>query len=281
MGFRSETGTFEAPDGLLLFERRWLPDARAKASIVLVHGYAEHSGRYEYAGTSLADAGYAVHAFDLRGHGQSGGEQALAGSFGEYLRDLRRFMQRVRAFDREAPLFLFGHSMGGTIVALELAVAQPLVRGAMLSGAGLSLHAAPWIARQVFLLLGRLAPRLGTLRLNAADVSRDETVVRLYDGDPLVYRGRMRAGLVAAMVRALQRVVRDMERVRAPLLIMHGTADALSNAQGSAELHRRASSIDKTLKLYHGLFHEILNEPERDDVIADMVAWLDARAAAR
>jgi alpha-beta hydrolase superfamily lysophospholipase len=242
---------------------------------VLVHGYAEHSGRYEHTGASLANAGYAVHAFDLRGHGQSGGERRWWGR-SALPRDLRRFVQRgcVRSRGAALPLRSMAHDR-----RFELAVAQPLVRGGW-RGAGLSLDAAPWIARQAFLLLGRLAPRLGTLRLNAASVSRDEAVVRLYDGDPLVYRGRMRAGLVAAMVRALQRVARDMEQVRAPLLIMHGTADALSKPEGSAELHRRASSTDKALKLYDGLFHEILNEPERDEVLADMVAWLDARSGA-
>jgi lysophospholipase len=116
------------------------------------------------------------------------------------------------------------------------------------------------------------------VKLSAADVSRDPDEVAKYDSDPLVYRGRIRAGLAAAMGRALERVRRDTPNITTPLLIMHGTADALTQPENSQRFYDRVASPDKTLKLYDGLYHEILNEPERDLVIADIAAWMDARA---
>ena len=278
---RTEEASFAAGDGLRLFERRWLPGGEPRAALAIVHGYAEHGGRYVHVGEALAGRGYAVFAFDLRGHGRSEGPRAFVRSFGEYLADVRVFLDRVSAAVPGRPLFLLGHSMGGTIVALAAVVAPPPVEGVLLSGAGLTLAGAPLPLQAAMLALGRLAPRLPLRRLAAADVSRDPDVVRRYAEDPLVYRGRMRAGLVAAMIRAVRRIDAGMEDVTLPLLIMHGTADALTQPEGSRELYRRARSADKTLKLYEGLYHEILNEPERAQVVDDIAGWLDARSSVR
>ncbi len=278
---RIEEGTFDATDGRRLFERRWLPGAEARADVIIVHGYAEHSGRYAHVGEHFASHGYAVHAFDLRGHGRSDGPRALVRSFAAYLADMRLFLARVRDGSNARPAFLLGHSMGGTIAALSAVGGAPAVDGLILSGAGLTLDRTPAALRWVVLVLGRLLPRLPLSKLNASDVSRDPEIVRSYEADPLVYRGRMRAGLVAAMIRAVARIQSGMARVSPPLLIMHGTADALADPAGSRQLYERAASTDKTLRLYDGLYHEILNEPERDQVLADIRQWLDGRTRHR
>lgn len=274
-------GTFETTGGLRLFERSWLPDGDAKGVLVIVHGYAEHSGRYEYVGAWLARRGYAVHALDLRGHGRSEGERVFVRSFNEYLDDVDAFLARVRERHAGATPWLLGHSMGGSIVALSAVTRRPGVRGLLLSGAGLKATShTPWIVTRIMLLLGRFAPRLRIRKLAAETVSRDPEVVALYDSDPLNFRGKMPAGLVAAMIRAGRVIEQRMDTIDDPLLIMHGTADALTNPEGSQELYRRAASADKTLKLYEGLYHEIMNEPEKEQVLADIAAWLDARADA-
>jgi acylglycerol lipase len=272
-------GAFATADGLTLFERAWLPDDQAKAVIVIVHGYAEHSGRYEHVGRALAARGYAVEAFDLRGHGRSEGDRAVARSFGRYLSDLRRFRARVTARHPGLPLFLLGHSMGGTIVALYAIVDQPAVQGIILSGPGLIGRGAAWrITAPLFSALGRLFPSLPLAQLKAETVSRDPAVVEAYDNDPLVYRGKMRAGMMRAFVRALDRIGEGMDSISAPLLLLHGTADELTNVEGSILLYERARSADKTLRLYDGLAHEILNEPEKEQIIGELLAWLDQRA---
>ena len=272
-------GYFAGAGGVRLFERRWQPDGEARAGLVIVHGFAEHSGRYAHVADALAGDGYAVSAFDLRGHGRSDGPRATVRSFGEYLADLRVVLDRASAESAGRPLFLFGHSMGGTIVALMCCVSPPPVEGVLLSGAGMTNDATPpWLQRAI-VALGRVAPALPTVRLAATAVSRDPNVVRAYDADPLVYRGRVRAQMAAAMFRAMRRIEAGMPDITHPLLIKHGTADALVSPESSRALYERAASTDRTLKLYEGLYHEILNEPERDEVVADMLAWLHARTA--
>ena len=277
---RKTEGTFETTDGRRLFERAWLPDGEPKGVLALVHGYAEHSGRYDYVGSWLAERGYAVHALDLRGHGHSEGERVFVRSFNEYLDDVDAFLALVRARHGGATPWLLGHSMGGSIVALAAVTRRPRVRGLLLSGAGLTAPPTPKLVTRILLLLGHFTPRVRLRKLAAATVSRDPEVVAWYDADPLNFRGKMPAGLIGAMIRSALCVDERMERIDQPLLIMHGTEDALTRPAGSEALYRRASSTDKTLKLYPGLFHEILNEPEKDEVLADIANWLDARALA-
>ena len=131
------------------------------------------------------------------------------------------------------------------------------------------------------MLLGRAVPKLPLRKLEAAAVSRDPEVVSRYDSDPLVYRGKMPAGTLSAMIRAIRAIEHRMSHATRPLLILHGSEDALTDPNGSRELFRRALSTDKTLEIYEGLYHEILNEPERDDVLADIASWLDPRTAER
>ena len=274
---RRTSSTFSAADGLTLFERHWLPEGAARADVVIVHGYAEHSGRYEHVGTLLAERGYAVHAFDLRGHGQSAGPRVLVRSAAEYLDDLDAFLARSRTSGR--PLFLLGHSMGGTIVTLEVIERAPAIDGLILSGPALTAVGTSPIVARIVQLLGRFLPRLRLRKLDAAAVCRDPAVVAAYESDPLVDRGKMYAGTAAAMMRAMRAIDRGAQRVHVPLLVMHGTEDRLADPQGSRALHERASSPDKTLRLYAGLYHEIFNEPEQREVLGDLLAWLDARTS--
>jgi len=269
-------GWFEGADGLRLFERAWLPAGDARGRVVLVHGYAEHTGRYEHVGATLASAGYAVHAFDLRGHGRSDGSRALVRSFDAYLDDLDLLLDRVRAGAPSAPIFLLGHSMGGAIVALYAIERRPAVRGIVLSGPAVMTDGGvgAWLLRAV----GRLLPRLPLVKLDAAAVSRDPEVVRRYDDDPLVYRGRVKAGLVAAMLDAGRRISAGASALQVPVLFMHGREDRLAPVATSETLFGAAPPKDKTLKVYDALYHEIFNEPERDAVLSDAIAWLDARA---
>jgi alpha-beta hydrolase superfamily lysophospholipase len=274
----ADTDHFEAADGRRLFTRRWLPDGTARAAVVIVHGYAEHSGRYEWTGQQLAGAGFAAHAYDLRGHGQSEGPRVLVRSFSQHLEDLRLVLQRVRDEHAGLPVFLLGHSMGGCIVALACAVDPPDVRGVVLTGPVLpNGRGGLRLRERIIGVVGRLFPRLPLVKLPADGVSRDPAVQRDYDADPLNYRGRVPAGLAASMTRAVRRIERDAANITLPLLILHGSADVLASPSGSQWLIEHVSSTDKTLKVYDGLAHEVLNEPERAEVVGDITSWLAAR----
>lgn len=276
---RSTSGTFESVDGHPMFEQHWLPDGAARADLIIVHGYAEHSGRYEHVGAWFAERGVAVHAYDLRGHGCSGGERAFVRSFDEHLDDLETFLRGVGDPDR--PRFLLGHSMGGGIVALYAAERDVDMHGVLLSGAVTQRPGGvAGVIASVFVLVGRVVPKMKLSKLDAAAVSRDAQVVAKYDSDPLVYREKMYAGTLSAMMRAASRIRKRTNRIGGPLLIMHGTEDALVSAEASRSLYEVAGADDKTLKLYEGLFHEILNEPERREVMADMLGWMEERMAA-
>ena len=266
---------FATAGGLTLFERHWLPDGAPRADVIIVHGYAEHSGRYEHVGAALAERGYAVHALDLRGHGRSEGRRVFVRSMNEYLDDLDAFLERNRHPGR--PLFLLGHSMGGTVVALAAVTRETDAQGLILSGPALTTDGASPLMTRIVLLLGRFFPSLRLRKLDAAAVSRDPAVVAAYDADPLVERGKINAGTAAAMIRAMRTIDKHEPDIRLPLLVMHGTEDLLASPAGSQALHERASSTDKTLRLYAGLYHEILNEPEQQEVLGDVLAWLDAR----
>lgn len=263
------------PAGPRLFEQVWLPEGKPKASVAVVHGLGEHSGRYAPLADDLTRHGYAVHALDLRGHGRSEGERAYVTSFGAYLDDLQRFLAKVRKPGE--PLFVLGHSMGGTIVTLA-AIARGLdADGVILSGPALpDGRQPPRMMRLAVGVLAKVAPHTALIRLDANLISRDPEVVERYLADPLVYHGRLRAGFLAAFMRALARIARDMERFDVPLLILHGSEDRLASPEGSRALRSRAGSDDVTFKLYRGLYHEVLNEPERDRVLKDVVEWLDA-----
>ena len=272
--------TFEATDGLQLLERSWQPAGAPRAAVLIVHGYAEHSGRYVHVAKHLVANGYAVHAFDLRGHGGSQGKRVYVRSLDEHLADLDAFVARVRERTPDVALFLLGHSMGGTIVALFLLSGTHNVRGAVLSGAGLMLPGGlSRIGQAVVSLLGRIVPKLAGRKLAADAICRDEAVVAEYENDPLVYRGGMPAGTAASLIRAIRAIEARREEIVCPLLLLHGTEDSVTDPEGSKLLYEHSRSPDKTLKLYEGFYHEVLNEPEKAQVLADLTGWLDKQTA--
>jgi alpha-beta hydrolase superfamily lysophospholipase len=271
---------FAGGGGVDLFARAWLPE-RAERTVLLVHGWAEHSGRYEHVGAWLAARGSAVHAYDHRGHGRSGGPRGHARRFAELLDDLELALARARAHAPELPVFLVGHSMGGLVVAAFAAERRPEIAGAATSGAALALAEAPSGVRLALLrLLARVVPRLRMEQpIEIGSLSRDPEVGRAYAEDPLVLR-RMTLAFGAAFLDATRRTASAAGRVGIPMLLLHGEDDALCLAEGSRRFHADLDASARELRIYPGLRHEILNEPEREVVLADLLAWMRAAAGA-
>ena len=272
------TGSFRTAQGPTLFTRTYLPDGTARAAVIIAHGYAEHSGRYEVLARRLVAEGYAVYALDHRGHGQSGGKRASVQVFREYIDDLTRFIDRVRETRPHPPRFLFGHSMGG-LIALQLVLEHPeRVEGVAVTGALLeNAVRVPRPLEQAAGFVSRLAPDLPVQELRAEDVSRDPVVVQAYKDDPLIYHGKIRARLGYELLRAGPYVLGRAHNIELPILLQHGTADKLAAVAGVEALFKALGSADKTLQLYDGAYHEILNDYGKEKVLDDLVAWFNAR----
>ena len=271
-------GRFRGYKGLSIYHQSWLPDTEPKAVLLVVHGWAEHSGRYGNLVNYIVPRGYGVCALDLRGHGKSEGMRGYIDRFTDYLPDVKTFFDIVKSEHPNHKVFLFGHSMGGTVATTYTIRYQEGLAGLLLSGA--SLMVGPSLSSPLVPLarvLSVFLPKLGVTVLDASTISRDKAVVDAYVSDPLVYRGKITCRFGAEMLKTLSRLPSEMSQISIPLLIMQGTDDKLSDPGGSRLLYERAVSKDKTLKLYDGFYHEILNEPGRAQVLADMEAWLAAR----
>ena len=270
-------GSFQAFDGTTIHHQAWLPDGDARAIVLLVHGLGEHSGRYGHVARALVDAGHAVHALDQRGHGKSSGKRAFVKHYDEFLRDLHQFRRIVELEHPGTPLVVLGHSMGGNIAMGYTLEHRDGIAALVLSGPALAVgdDFSP-LRLKIFLAVSRVAPGVRPQGLSDEAISRDPAVVQAYRNDPLVFTGKISAGLGAALIGAMQSFPDRYEQLRLPILVLHGTDDQLADVSGSRELEAKAVNADLTAHYYEGLFHEVFNEPEQDRVLADLTSWLDA-----
>lgn len=276
------TGTFDLPAGeaagATLFWQKWLPDESPRAVIMLVHGYAEHSGRYEHVAAHCVERGYAVYALDHWGHGRSDGEPGVIPAFSVLLDGVDAFYDVVRSEQPEQPLVLLGHSMGGLVSTLYLASHGDRFAAAVLSAPAVAVADPPSaFTLKLARLLSRIAPRIGIAPSLADGVSRDPAVVAAYKADPLVFHGKVGARMGYELTSAMARVEAAAPNITLPILIMHGDQDRLAAVEGSKLLDTTLGAGDKKLLLYPGLHHEIFNEPEQERVLDDMTSWLQER----
>jgi acylglycerol lipase len=270
-------GHFKGLKDLEIYYQGWLPEGDPVAVLLLVHGLAEHCGRYENVVNYLVPKGYAVYGPDHRGHGRSAGKRAYVDHFTDYLDDLKTFFDMVQGWHPDRKIFVVGHSMGGTIGLAFTLRHQEELDGLVLSAAGVrpGESISPLLIT-VGKLISTLLPKMGMLVLDASAISRDPAVVAAYDNDPLVYRDKVTARLGTELIATMQAFPEQVSGLHLPILIMHGTADRLVDPQGSPWLHEAVGSTDKTLKLYEGYYHEIFNEPGHEQVLADVENWLAA-----
>ncbi len=275
-------GTFKTGQGTNLFYQGWLPAGPPAAVLLIVHGLAEHSGRYGNVVNHFVPRGYAVYGIDHPGHGRSDGPRAYVERFQDFLDPLQVFLDRIRDWQPGTPIFLVGHSLGGLISAAYLLDQPDEPAGAILSAPSVKM---PGSVSTPTLLAGKvlstLLPRLGLVRLEAEGVSRDPAVVRAYCNDPLVFRGKVTARLGTELLKAMNRVLSEARKIRLPLLILQGAADRLVDPTGAQVLFDRVGSRDKTIKMYEGLYHEVFNEPEHDRVLGDVEKWLAGQLESR
>lgn len=271
---KHEEWRFEGKDGVSLHAQAWTPPD-ARATMIVVHGLGEHVGRYGNVVDYFAPRGFAVQGYDHRGFGRSEGKRAFAASFDDFLDDLDTFVGAVRARRPGERIVVVGHSMGGLIVLRWAAFRTPQVRAVVSSGAalvpGASVSKGKIVAARV---LSRVAPGLSMANeVNPADLSRDPTVVKAYEQDPLVIR-KITARLGYEIIRSMGETLDAAGRVRTPLLLLHGGADALVDPAGTRRFFEATQAPHKRLHVYPGFLHEIFNENGKEKVFQDMEAWL-------
>ncbi len=272
---RHNESTFASSGELTLYYQVWRPEDTARAALAIVHGIGEHSGRYMNVVDHLVPNGYAVWAYDHRGHGRSEGPRVHVDRWVQYLEDLDAFLRIVREQENGVPLSVLGHSMGALIVLEYLMLHQDGLRGAIISGAPIQPVgvAKPYLVALVR-MLSPLLPRF-TIRtkLEVEALSRNPAVVRAYRDDPRVY-GVATVRWGAEALGAVERVKAGLGQIRAPILIIHGGADRLNSPEGARLAFEQVASSDKTLRIYPETYHEPHNDMNVEDVLRDVERWL-------
>ena len=248
--------------------------------VVLVHGAHEHGGRYAHVAERLGAAGYASYAPDHPGHGRSPGRRGDIRSLDAAVEGVAQTARAAADRHPGVPLFVYGHSLGG-LVALHYLTGEPheRVAGGVVSAPALDASTANPAQRVLAPVLSRLVPDLGVLQLDAETVSRDPEVVAAYRTDPLNHTGKMVARTGTEIMRGAAAMPARLRGLRLPLLVLHGGADRLMPPSASEVVRAHAGSPDLTVRIWDGLYHEPHNEPEKEQVLDDVVAWLDAHCA--
>jgi len=270
--------TFDGVGGVRIVYDVWTPDSEPRGVVVLSHGLGEHARRYDHVAARFGRDGLVTYALDHRGHGRSGGKRVLVKDISEYTGD---FDTLVGIATKEHPgitRIVLGHSMGGGIV-FAYGVEHPDDYDLMvLSGPAVAAQTAvspvlAWVAKSI----GAVAPGLPMQALDSSAVSRDPAVVDAYNTDPLVYHGKVPAGIGRALLMVGETMPQRATALTAPLLVVHGSDDRLIPVEGSRQLVEAVGSSDVEFKVYPGLYHEVFNEPEQDQVLDDVVSWINAR----
>ena len=270
-------GKFRGHKNLNIYYQCWLPSRKIKAILLVAHGMCEHSGRYINLANYFVPKDYAIFGVDHRGHGKSEGLRGYVERFQDYLDDLQAFINIVHSQQGSHKTFLLGHGLGGLIAAAYTVHHQHELVGTLLSSAAIKVtpDISP-VLRTAVPLLSTLLPKMGATALNTSALSQDQAVIEDFLNDPLVYKGKISMRLGAEMMKAAEKLQPQMPWIHLPILIMHGTADRLSDMEGSQILYEQVNSQDKTLKLYEDFYHDIFNEPGHEQVFADVEAWLTA-----
>ncbi|MBL8714645.1 MAG: lysophospholipase [Myxococcales bacterium] len=269
----TEEQVFTGVKGVELFGRHYRPKSAPRAILIVHHGLKDHGDRYAPFAEKLVHAGFGASTMDMRGHGRSGGQRVAVDRIDDYLDDLDAFVKLVKARDPGVPVFVFGHSLGGLIVALYAAERAPSIEGVVLSGPGLAFDAPP-IQAAMIRTVDALAGSAPIFAPEHADFSTSAAVVADMGTDPLIHQGGGPLHTAGQAIEGTHRLWAKVNAFDKPLLVVHGTIDKLTAPAGSRDFVAKVSSKDKTLRLYEGLNHDLMHEPEGARVMDDIVAWL-------
>ena len=271
--------TVESMGGLKIFFRSWRPSGKAHALVIIVPGFNAHSGYYTWVAEQFVALGMAVYAVDLRGRGNSDGERFYVDRFEDYVNDVEAVVRVAKSRNSGLPLFVLGHSAGGVVSCLYTLDHQSEMAGLISESFAYEIP-APDFVLAVFKGLGHVAPHAHILHLPNERFSRDPQVVEAMNADPLIAHETQPTQTMAALVRAEERIKSGLAQITLPVLILHGTLDKNTKPSGSQHFYDTVASKDKTLKLYEGGFHDLLNDIDKKAVMVEITNWITAHIPA-
>ena len=268
-----KTSKFANKAGLKIFTRTWLPEKNARAVIVIVHGLNAHSGYYQWVADQFTAQGYAVYALDLQGRGQSEGERFYVQNIYDYVNDVDGLVDIAQAAHHGLPVFMLGHSAGGVVACLYALEYQEKINGLICESFAYQVP-APDFVLSVLKGLSHLAPHLHTIKLKNEDFSRDPAEVEVMNNDPLIAHESQPTKTMEQLVLADERLKKEFPLITLPLLILHGTKDKATKYSGSQFFYDHADAPDKTIKIYEGHYHDLLNDVDKEKVMGDIQEWI-------
>jgi acylglycerol lipase len=268
--------SFAGVGGLNIYTRSWQPEGNPRAAIILIHGFNAHSGYMEYPAEQFASNGFAVYALDLRGRGRSEGERFYVEKFTDYLDDVNTLVQGARSDNPGLPIYVLGHSAGGVIATSYVYEHQTEIAGLICESFAYDVG-LPNAVALILKGISHLTPHLHVFSLNNADFSRDPAAVERMNNDPLITKESQPAETAAVMLTAADALTGHFPQFKVPVLIIHGTEDKATRPAGSEKFFELAGSTDKTLKLYDGHYHDLLNDVDKEIVMTDILDWVSAR----
>lgn len=269
---------WKSRDGLDIFAQSWESTIlQPKAVVCLVHGLGEHTSRYAHVAEAFGKEGYVLFGADLRGHGRSGGARGHISSIEDFMLDIDELLAQTHVRYPGLPIILYGHSLGGILVLHYGLIRKPNIKGVIATSSGLrtALEGQP-LKIALAKALGSIIPTVSIASgLDANAISRDQKVVEIYNNDKLVH-DKVSLGFGKTMISVVAWTLGHASEFSLPLLLLHGKADAIAFPSGSVEF--AAPLKEKcTLVLWDDAYHELHNEPEKNEVFETMTIWMDAR----
>lgn len=271
--------TFEGVGRLKIFTRSWQPEGKTRGVVVIVHGFNSHSGQYLWVGEQFAAKSLAAYAIDLRGRGRSEGERYYVEKMEDYTDDVATLVRIAKSENPGLPVFVLGHSAGGVVSCVYALDHQSEIDGLICESFAYDLP-VPGFVLTFLKGLDYIAPHAHVYTLKNENFSRDPLFVDSMNNDPLIKGESEPTQTATVMIDAARRLHREFPLIKLPVLILHGTADKATNPSGSQFFYDNTGSTDKTLKLYEGHYHDLLNDVGKEVVMADIVDWIDARVPA-
>jgi acylglycerol lipase len=268
--------TFEGVGGLKIAFRTWQPESAIRGIMILIHGFNSHSGYFAWPAEQFAGSGFASYALDHRGRGKSEGERWFVDQFSDWLGDVDKLVDIARSENPGVPVYVLGHSVGGVIGSSYVFEHQQEIAGLICESFAFDVG-LPNLVQLAFEGVGYLAPHLPLYSLKNEIFSRNPDVVAQMNSDPLIANEKQPAETASEVLKAAARLKENMPKFKVPVFIIHGTDDKATLPRGSQYFYDNVGSEDKTLKLYEGGYHDLLNDIDKEIVMADILAWVNER----